>query len=91
MEEFVSRSDMLEMLQSDSDKIQKLLNKQRNFLCLSQCPAFEEVADTQLFGFSKEVHLARRCGLITASEAHQMIQNLEQLLSDIYVSVGEDE
>ncbi|AUJ30029.1 MAG: DUF1507 family protein [Liquorilactobacillus hordei] len=91
MQEIVTRQEMLKILQADSEKIRVLLDKQRNLLCLSQCPAFEEVADTQLFGFSKEVHLAERCGLITLNEAQQMIQDLEHLLSSIYVSVGEDE
>ncbi|WP_235807694.1 DUF1507 family protein [Liquorilactobacillus uvarum] len=90
MRESVSREEVLNALAKDAEKIQALLDKQRNLLCLSQCPAFEEVADTQLYGFSKEVHLAQSCGLISGKEGQEIIKNLEHILSDIYVTAGED-
>ena len=40
-------------LKSDAAKIEALLTKQFDALCLSQCPIIEEIIDTQLFGFTK--------------------------------------
>ncbi|GAJ25345.1 hypothetical protein JCM15457_205 [Liquorilactobacillus sucicola DSM 21376 = JCM 15457] len=89
MRESVSRKEVLNALAADAKKIQALLDKQQNLLCLSQCPAFEEVADTQLYGFSKEIQLARTCGLITNEEGQELVKGLEHILSDIYAAAGE--
>jgi uncharacterized protein YlaN (UPF0358 family) len=91
MRDAVSKEEMLEVLAADADKIKSILSKQRNFLCMSKCPAFEEVADTQIYGFSCEVKLAEECGLISRERGQQMVQELEHVLSDIYVAAGKDE
>lgn len=91
MRDAVSKEEMLKVLAADADKIKSILGKQRNFLCMSKCPAFEEVADTQIYGFSCEVKLAEKCGLISKEKGQQMVQELEHVLSDIYVAAGEDE
>ncbi|WP_010580130.1 DUF1507 family protein [Liquorilactobacillus vini] len=91
MRESVTKSEMLTILATDADQIKSILSKQRNFLCMSKCPAFEEVADTQIYGFSCEVRLAEKCGLISSQEGKQMVTELEQVLSDIYVTAGEDD
>ncbi|MFD0897955.1 DUF1507 family protein [Loigolactobacillus binensis] len=72
------------LLQADADKIEAVVNKQRVSLCLSQCPAFEEVVDTQMFGYSKEVMLAVRLGLVTETQGHDLVRDLEQRLNAIY-------
>ncbi|QEA54012.1 DUF1507 family protein [Loigolactobacillus coryniformis] len=72
------------VLQDDADKIEELVNKQRVSLCLSQCPAFEEVVDTQVFGYSKEVMLAVRLNLIPEEQGHNLVRDLEQRLNAIY-------
>ena len=58
MSETVSKQKALENLQKDADNIRYLLKKQRSFLCLTECPAFEEVADTRIYGFTCEVRFA---------------------------------
>ncbi|MFD1319373.1 DUF1507 family protein [Loigolactobacillus zhaoyuanensis] len=73
-----------ELLQDDADRIEELVNKQRVSLCLSQCPAFEEVVDTQVFGYSKEVMLAVRLHLIPEKHGRDLVRDLEQRLNAIY-------
>ncbi|MDR2832534.1 MAG: YlaN family protein, partial [Streptococcaceae bacterium] len=41
-----------ELLKEDADKIKNLINKQSHTMCISQCKAFEEVIDTQMYGLS---------------------------------------
>lgn len=72
------------VLRDDADKIEELVNKQRVSLCLSQCPAFEEVVDTQVFGYSKEVKLAVQLNLISEARGHELVRDLEQRLNAIY-------
>lgn len=72
------------VLRDDADKIEELVNKQRVSLCLSQCPAFEEVVDTQVFGYSKEVKLAIQLNLISEAHGHELVRDLEQRLNAIY-------
>lgn len=91
MQESVSRAEMLAVLAADAAKIKSNLSKQCNVLCMAKCPAFEEVADTQIYGFSCEVKLAEKCGLLAADEGQLLIQELEQGLANIYATVGKDE
>jgi uncharacterized protein YlaN (UPF0358 family) len=91
MQELVSRDEMLAVLAVDAAKIKSILSKQCNVLCMAKCPAFEEVADTQIYGFSCEVKLAEKCGILAEDEGRQMIQDLEQGLANIYATVGKDE
>lgn len=60
-----------------------MLKKQRSFLCLTECPAFEEVADTRIYGFTCEVRFAVSCGFLTLADGKKMIRELEDDLDDI--------
>lgn len=71
-----------DVLMEDADRISKLIENQRH-LCVS-CPAFEEVIDTQLFGFSKKIEFAVRMDLITEEEGHLILAGLEKHLNDVY-------
>lgn len=83
MGETVSKQKALENLRKDADNIRHLLRKQRNFLCLTECPAFEEVADTRIYGFTCEVRFAVSCGFLTLAGGKKMIRELEDDLDDI--------
>ena len=76
MSETVSKQKALENLRY-------LLKKQRSFLCLTECPAFEEVADTRIYGFTCEVRFAVSCGFLTLADGKKMIRELEDDLGDI--------
>ena len=74
----------LSVLKDDAENIIQLVGKQQNSLCLTQCPAFEEVVDTQMFGYSKEVAFVVRMGYLTPKAGQQMVSELEKRLNQIY-------
>ncbi len=45
----------LALLQADAEKILRLIKVQMDHLTMPQCPLYEEVLDTQMFGLSREV------------------------------------
>ncbi|QTJ54981.1 DUF1507 family protein [Dolosigranulum pigrum] len=71
-----------DVLLEDIEKISNLIENQRH-LCVA-CPAFEEVIDTQLFGFSKKIEFAVRMDMIDEEEGQLMLSDLEKHLSDVY-------
>ncbi|AGA58328.1 MAG: DUF1507 domain-containing protein [Thermobacillus sp.] len=77
------------LLQEDADKIEKLIKVQMDNLTTRKCPLYEEVLDTQMYGFSREVDFAIRAGLISESTGKQMIQTLERNLALLYEALGE--
>ncbi|MFZ2212039.1 MAG: DUF1507 family protein, partial [Trichococcus flocculiformis] len=48
----INKTTALEILMQDAEKIYKLINSQKEHLCFANCPAFEDVVDTQMYGFS---------------------------------------
>ena len=71
-----------DVLLEDVEKISNLIENQRH-LCVA-CPAFEEVIDTQLFGFSKKIEFAVRMDMIDEEEGQLMLSDLEKHLSEVY-------
>lgn len=83
----ISKKEALMVLTNEAQKIQKLISNQQNHLCIAQCKAFEEVVDTQMYGFSKQVEYAVKLNVITAPEGHKILANLEQELNKVYTDV----
>ena len=52
------------LLKADANKILKLIKVQMDNLTMPQCPLYEDVLDTQMFGLSREIDFAVRLGLI---------------------------
>lgn len=71
-----------DVLMEDAQQIAKLIENQHH-LCVS-CPAFEEVIDTQLFGFSKKIEFAVRMDMVSEEDGHLMMAELEKHLNDVY-------
>lgn len=71
-----------EVLKDDAKKITALIENQKH-LCVS-CPAFEEVIDTQMFGFSKKVEFAISMDMVEEEEGQLMLSTLEKHLNDVY-------
>lgn len=71
-----------DVLKDDARKITSLIENQQH-LCVS-CPAFEEVIDTQMFGFSKKVEFAVSMDMIEEEEGQLMLSSLEKHLNDVY-------
>ena len=59
----------LKQLQADADKIGQLIKVQMDHLTMPQCPLYEEVLDTQMYGLSREIDFAVKLGLIERRKA----------------------
>ncbi|WP_114571191.1 YlaN family protein [Exiguobacterium flavidum] len=80
----VHRQRALELLEADAHKIRRLIEVQLANLTMPQCPLYEEVLDTQMFGLSRQIDFAVRLELIEAAEGKRLLDSLEQQLSDLH-------
>lgn len=74
-------------LQVDADKIAQLIKVQMDHLTMPQCPLYEEVLDTQMFGLAREIDFAVKLGLIERMNGNEILSSLEQemtVLHDLY-------
>jgi uncharacterized protein YlaN (UPF0358 family) len=68
------------LLKADAAKIIKLIKVQMDNLTMPQCPLYEDVLDTQMFGLSREIDFAVRLGLIEEKEGKTLLDELEREL-----------
>lgn len=78
----------LQLLQEDAKKIETLIQVQMENLTTRQCPLYEEVLDTQMYGFSREIDFAVRAGLLQEAEGKKLIQKLERNLAMLYEALS---
>jgi len=78
----------LRLLQEDASKIEKLIEVQMENLTTRQCPLYEEVLDTQMYGFSREVDFAVRAGLINDMVGKEIVSRLERNLAVLYEALN---
>lgn len=78
------RERACELLHADAHKILKLIGVQMENLTLPQCPLYEEVLDTQMFGLSREIDFAVRLGLVRADEGKELLSSLERQVSALH-------
>jgi uncharacterized protein YlaN (UPF0358 family) len=74
----------LRLLQEDASKIENLIEVQMGNLTTRQCPLYEEVLDTQMYGFSREIDFAVRAGLIAETVGKEIVSRLERNLASLY-------
>ncbi|MFD1360212.1 YlaN family protein [Lentibacillus salinarum] len=72
------------LLKADAAKIHKLIEVQIKNLTMPQCPLYEEVLDTQMFGLSREIDFAVRLNLIDENEGKALLENLERQLNKLH-------
>lgn len=72
------------LLKADADKILRLIKVQMDNLTMPQCPLYEDVLDTQMFGLSREIDFAVRLGLIDEKEGRAILAELENELSILH-------
>lgn len=72
------------LLKADADKILRLIKVQMDHLTMPQCPLYEEVLDTQMFGLSREIDFAVRLGLIGSKEGKAILDELERELTALH-------
>ena len=79
----------IKQLQVDADKIAQLIKVQMDHLTMPQCPLYEEVLDTQMFGLAREIDFAVKLGLIERMNGNEILSSLEQemtVLHELYTS-----
>ncbi|WP_337098737.1 YlaN family protein [Paenibacillus sp. YIM B09110] len=81
----------LRLLQEDASKIEKLIEVQMENLTTRQCPLYEEVLDTQMYGFSREVDFAVRAGLLAELAGKEIVSRLERNLALLYEALDRKE
>lgn len=86
----LSNEFAVQVLKDESERIKRLIKNQKNSLCISQCKAFEEVVDTQMYGFSQQVGFAVRVGIIDKTEAQLLLSELERELNRLYSEVYQE-
>lgn len=74
------------LLKEDADQILRLIEVQIDNLMTPQCPLYEEVLDTQMYGLSREIDFAVRLNLITEEEGRALLDNLEHKLTILHES-----
>lgn len=72
------------LLKADADKILKLIKVQMDNLTMPQCPLYEDVLDTQMFGLSREIDFAVRLGLLDRKTGIEILGQLERKLSALH-------
>jgi uncharacterized protein YlaN (UPF0358 family) len=78
------REKAFELLKADADKILKLIEVQMENLTMPQCPLYEEVLDTQMFGLSREIDFAVRLNLVEEDAGKQLLESLEKQLTALH-------
>ncbi|GGD19403.1 hypothetical protein N780_00175 [Pontibacillus chungwhensis BH030062] len=78
------RQQAYALLKADADKIAKLIKVQMDNLTMPQCPLYEEVLDTQMFGLSREIDFAVRLNLIREEDGKKLLENLEQEMNALH-------
>lgn len=72
------------LLRKDAEKIAQLIKVQMDNLTMPQCPLYEEVLDTQMFGLSREIEFAVRLGLVDEIDGKTLMDSLERELSVLH-------
>ena len=72
------------LLKADADKICQLIEVQMKNLTMPQCPLYEEVLDTQMFGLSREIDFAIRLELVEEAQGKQLLVELEHKLAALH-------
>ncbi len=88
--ESISPESAYDLLLQEADRIRMLIRNQKNSLCISQCKAFEEVVDTQMYGLSRQVAFAIRLGIVSNESGQQLLSDLERDLNQLYNEVYEE-
>ncbi|MCE7794742.1 YlaN family protein [Salipaludibacillus sp. CUR1] len=72
------------LLKEDAAKIRQLIEVQMSNLTMPQCPLYEEVLDTQMFGLSREIDFAIRLNLVSEEDGKKLLDELEKQLSSLH-------
>ncbi|MBM7635070.1 YlaN family protein [Geomicrobium sediminis] len=79
-----SREQAFAILKADAEKIRQLIEVQMDNLTMPQCPLYEEVLDTQMYGLSREIDFAIRLNLIDETAGKNILSELERKLAALH-------
>src|SRR5699024_4614557 len=82
----VQRKKAYALLKEDAEKILRLIEVQIDNLMTPQCPLYEEVLDTHMYGLSREIDFAVRLELISETDGRKLLDNLERKLNILHES-----
>ncbi|HEY4567402.1 DUF1507 family protein [Planococcaceae bacterium Storch 2/2-2] len=74
----------LEQLQEDAEKIAQLIKVQMDHLTMPQCPLYEEVLDTQMYGLSREIDFAVKLDLVDPDVGKAILTRLENEMNVLH-------
>ncbi|MBY0222947.1 YlaN family protein [Mammaliicoccus sciuri] len=74
----------MKQLHIDAEKIAKLIKVQMDNLTMPQCPLYEEVLDTQMYGLSREIDFAVKLGLVEQEKGREILALLEKELNVLH-------
>ncbi|WP_047151451.1 DUF1507 family protein [Aneurinibacillus tyrosinisolvens] len=77
----------LQLISIEVEKIERLIQVQKNSLNNPVCPVYEEVLDTQIFGLSRIVDFAIDLELLSAEQGKEILTELEKRLLEQIHSV----
>lgn len=78
----------LNLLEEEAHQIEKLIQVQMENLATRYCPLYEEVLDTQMYGFSRQVEFAVKAGLVEEGLGKQLVSVLERNLATLYEALN---
>ncbi|SRR5690625_572720 len=78
------------ILKQDAESIRRLIEVQIDNFSMPQCPLYEEVLDTQMFGLSREINFAVRLNLISEKDGRQILEDLEQKLTVLHETAAKN-
>ena len=71
-------------LEEDIKKVEDLIEAQFSFGKYRECPLYQDVIDTQIFGLSKEIELAIEIGALSKTQGREILEKLENKLEQEY-------
>lgn len=74
-------------IEKDIKRIEDLIEAQLSLKKYRECPLYQDVIDTQLYGISKELELAVEVGLLSKEYSNIVLGELEYKLNNMYLNL----
>lgn len=74
-------------IKKDIKKVEELIEAQLSVKKYRECPLYQDVIDTQIFGISKELELAVEIGFVTKEYSREVLEDLENKLNNLYFNI----
>ncbi|MBU0278278.1 MULTISPECIES: DUF1507 family protein [unclassified Gemella] len=78
---------VINKIRQDIKKVEELIEAQLSVKKYRECPLYQDVIDTQIYGISKELELAVEIGFVTKSYSKEVLEDLENKLNNLYLNI----